>query len=169
MFQDQESTDLIQSDGNTHMEWPSLRKLGECLIKEMTFKVFCNVMNLGKGSMVYKACHRIIISMMGMSVIQKNVWYDSRWSLWQQRWGTTGGWIHTDSLRASREASKLSGEVGRASWRSFQMKTLEVGRAAQSYCFWTKVPVTIKLCEFLLFILKTSFFTVKMSIFNSFL
>lgn len=59
--------------------------------------------------------------------------------------GHCGGWIHTDSLRASREASKLSGEVGKASWRSFQMKTLEVGRAAQSYCFWTKVPVTIKI------------------------
>lgn len=116
MFQNPGNTDLIQqSDGNTHMDWPWVGKPGQCLIKELTLKVFCNAMNGGKGSVMHKGCHRVM-SRLGMSVTQKNAWSDARLSLWQQRWGTTGGsdltghnWI---PLRAGREASNFLERLG---------------------------------------------------------
>lgn len=128
-------------------------------------------MNRGTGSTMHKACHRTT-SRLAMSVTQ-NAWSEARWSLGQQRRGTTGGsdltghtWI---PLRAGEKHLTFwrgwEGFMKEFSWWLVQMKTLQMGRAVQSYCFWTKVSVTVKFCEFLLLILKTAFFTVKMSIF----
>lgn len=58
------------------MEMTLPREAGE-MVHQRTERraVFCNVRNLGKGSGMYKVCHRIMCTL-AMSVHSKNCWYD---------------------------------------------------------------------------------------------